>query len=251
MKTLNFYWRLFGTAVGYATFGLGGLLLGMIVIPLLRLVTRDSDRLESWTRNIIRAAFRFYVGFIQALGLFDIQFKNVEALKSDRGSLIVGNHPSLIDIILLIAVTPRPNVVVKRSLYNNFFMKDVLRSAGFVSEGAGSEILPLCGAALARGDNFIIFPEGTRSSPGEPLELKRGAAQLAIRLDAPIRLMHLTLNPTTLTKSEKWYKIPNKKVLFSVKIGDRLSPKTFPDAGAPPSIRARRLTQMLKSHLTP
>ena len=39
-------WRTFGTALSFAAFGLGGLLLRVLVFPPLRLLTRDRATLE-------------------------------------------------------------------------------------------------------------------------------------------------------------------------------------------------------------
>ena len=182
-------------------------------------------------------------------GLGNFKIDGAEKAQDDSGCIVLANHPSLIDVVVLISVYPQANCIVKSDLFNNFFLKNVLLGAGYVPSDLGEDTLKHCKNALSEGDTLVIFPEGTRSVPGQPITAKRGASQIAIRLEAPIRLAHIGLNVSTLTKSEKWYKIPATKGTFYLTIGDKIAPTDFPGNGMPMGVGARRLTNLVVEKL--
>ncbi len=47
---------------------------------------------------------------------------------------------------------------------------------------------------------LLIFPEGTRTTPGIKPKLQRGAAQIAVRTERDLRVVHITVTPSFLTK---------------------------------------------------
>ena len=63
-------------------------------------------------------------------------------------------------------------------------------------------------------------------------EFQRGAANIAIRANVPIRPVIITCTPSTLTKNEKWYHVPSQpfhievKVLDAVQVSDLLDDLT-------------------------
>ena len=250
LSRLNYYWRVVATGVSFASFGLGGLFLSLFVFPILALIYRNPKRRQVISRKWVKKSFALFLWWMRFLGVIDYSFEGLEKLKEDRGCIVMGNHPSLIDVVVLIALCENPNGIVKKELFSNFFMKGVLTSAGFVPGAGGVDALKLCKTPVEHGDNFIIFPEGTRTVPGQPLRLRNGASQLALRLNSPIRLVHIKVRPTTLTKGEKWYHVPHKKVLFSLRVGDRVEVSKFQKEDLPQSIQARRLTQFLTQSLS-
>ena len=71
--------------------------------------------------------------------------------------------------------------------------------------------------------SLLIFPEGTRTAKGELLnEFQRGAANIAIRANVPIRPVLINCTPSTLTKNEKWYHIPSQPFHIQVKVLDAI-----------------------------
>ena len=74
-----------------------------------------------------------------------------------------------------------------------------------------------------RAASLLIFPEGARTAKGELLnEFQRGAANIAIRANVPIRPVLITCTPSTLTKNEKWYHVPSQPFHIHVKVLDAI-----------------------------
>ncbi len=242
--------RLAGTAISFATFGIGGLFLALFVFPVVSLQSREPEQRHRRARRIISASFRLFLALMYRLRVLDLELHDLDTLRAQRGTLVVANHPSLIDIILLLAHIDQGTCVVKQALWHNPFLGGVVRAAGYISNKDNVAMIDDCARALRRGETLVVFPEGTRTEPGQPLNLRRGAAAIALRSGAEVRLVHIRCHPTTLTKSEHWYEIPPRRPCFSLRVGDNLDVGEYLALDLPASVTARRLTAVLQQELT-
>jgi 1-acyl-sn-glycerol-3-phosphate acyltransferase len=113
-----------------------------------------------------------------------------------RSAVVVCNHRSYLDSILLISLYARHNTIVKRRLFDIPLFGRMLQWSGYIpssSEGrfAAMMIQRLEGmeAFLAGGGNLIVFPEGTRSRDGRIGALNKGAFKIARRFQAPVKVL--------------------------------------------------------------
>ena len=139
------------------------------------------------------------------------------------GTLVIANHPSLLDVVLIMSLMRRTQCVVKPGVWNNPFMRGVIKATNYIPNlGDPERTLHDCVPALQSGNNLVIFPEGSRTVPGKPMHFERGFANIAIRAGAPIRLVTVTCNPPMLRKGEKWYQSPLRKPRYRVRVCDRM-----------------------------
>ena len=249
---LNQIWRIAATGFCFALFGIGGLLMSTCWFPLMRLIIRDQKACTIRTQKSIRLSFRLFLQLTRLLGVLDYRFHGVEKLQQDGGCIVVANHPSLLDYVFLASCMPRCDCIVKHSLLHNLFMRGVILSAGYIPNSESDILLPACRNKLDQNGIILIFPEGTRTTPGEKMHLQRGAANIAIRCQADIRLITIHCDQPMLTKQGKWYKIPPTKPLFRIVVKEKISVKDYiADSDASPAIAARRLTQILNQKLSP
>jgi len=249
---LNYGWRLLMTACSFTLFSIGGLLLSLVGFNLLLLIQRDRHRRRQLARKSISFSFRCFLRFCRAAGVFDYQIEGVEKLQADRGCLVVANHPSLIDYVLIASVMPDVDCLVKAELQHNIFFRGVIRAADYLINSQAETLLPESRQRLQRGDTLLIFPEGTRTRYGEPLKLQRGAANIAVRCGCELRIVHITCTQRMLDKQSRWYQIPAVKPLFTVSVKQHIDSQHFMaqnDAAQP--LAARRLTRHLQQVLTP
>jgi 1-acyl-sn-glycerol-3-phosphate acyltransferase len=165
--------------------------------------------------------------------------------------MIVANHPSLIDVLFLLACVPEAVCIVKHALRRNPVLTWLIGWAGYVSNGSPDGLVRDCVAALAGGHSLIVFPEGTRSTPGCPLALRRGAARIALESGAPIVPVRIHCEPSTLTKGTRWYQIPPRPPHLSFVVGAPLQLTSGGDTPDSTAGRARALTQQLARLLAP
>lgn len=235
--------RLIGTALGFSLFGIGGIILCLTLIPLVYLFSKDKIQGSRRVRFIIGYVFSVYLKTLNIFGVLNIKSEALETVKQCQGVLVICNHPTLLDVVIIMAHLKNIQCVVKNNLWRNPFIGGIVRAAGYIrNDLAPEEFLENCRRSLAQGTNIIIFPEGTRSTPGEPLKLQRGMGNLALAISADIQALTLSCTPISLTKEDKWYKIPVKKITFNLKVGPYIHVSSYKD-DKPRSIRVRALTK--------
>jgi 1-acyl-sn-glycerol-3-phosphate acyltransferase len=238
-----FIWRWFGTAASFALFGLFGIVLGALVWPLSRLLPVGAQRRQALCRRLMQACFRSFIGFMRGLGLLSYEFFGRERL-GRPGQLIIANHPSLIDVVFLIGFTPAVGCVVKSAMWRNPFTAGIVRSTGYIRNWPTDEMIEGASAALRAGQALIMFPEGTRTTPGAPLQFHRGAASVAVRAAATLTPVLISVNPTTLTKHAPWYRIPAQRPHFRLEVGSDLELRDYREHGSLP-MAGRALNEAL------
>jgi 1-acyl-sn-glycerol-3-phosphate acyltransferase len=239
----NYVWRLFATGASFVLFGLGGLVLRLIVLPVLGLLPGDATTRRRRARNAISKAFWLHVQFMYRSGVLKYDFIGAERL-GRPGQMIIANHPSLIDVVFLIAHIRNTNCVVKEGMWRNPFTRGPVMRAQYISNNGSPDMLERAADALRDGETLIVFPEGTRTKPNKPPVFHRGAAAIALRGARTITPVFITVKPTTLTKAEPWYRIPERRVQVTLRVGQDIAPESFTsDASLP--IASRRLNEHL------
>lgn len=235
--------RFIATGFAFFTFGLFGLLFRLLAYPPLLLV-RTPDRRRRIARSLIRGFFRAFIGMLRLLGVLTLSVENRSGLAT-RGSLVVANHPSLLDVVLLVALTPDACCVVKKELWSNPFMNGPLRAAGYIDNGDPVAMLEAAQKDLAAGSPIIIFPEGTRTERGGRPVFGRSAANLSVRSGRPVIPVFIAVDPTTLTRNEHWYEVPYRRVRFRLSVGAAFDPAHAGNPGEPVTLRVRRQQEQI------
>jgi 1-acyl-sn-glycerol-3-phosphate acyltransferase len=244
-RRIDRLWRLGGTGIAFAFIFFGGGLLAATLLPVLAVIPGNQrDRVQA----IIRLNFRFYMSMLQWLGLLQLEIEGAERLKSSGGRIIVANHPSLLDVVMLMALVPRAQCIVKHELWNSFLLGGLMRRAGYIRNDLEPDaMVEACRTALDQGYSLIIFPEGTRTRPGSLPRFRRGFANLATLAGASIQLVIITCDPPTLVKGESWWRIPERKPLFRLVVDDCLDANMYLGYSYR-SIAARKLVGYLEAH---
>ena len=248
LNTLDYLWRLAGTGMAFAALFGGGALIALTIFPIVHLMTPPGNRRRERNQLLIHLLFRFYVMMLRSLRLIDLEVLGAEKLKDSAGRLIVANHPSLLDVVLLMALVRRTQCVVKKELWESPCLGRLVRCAGYIRNDLELDaMLSACRNALAKGNSLIIFPEGTRSTPRQSMNLHRGFANIAMLLQANIQLVTITCDPPTLVKGENWWIIPHRRPLFRVEVGDCLDAASSPDCKYR-SLAVRKLVRRVEEY---
>jgi 1-acyl-sn-glycerol-3-phosphate acyltransferase len=103
-------------------------------------------------------------------------------------SVIIANHSSIVDILLMILLHPKLILLTNQWVWNSPILGGVVRLADYypVTEGVEESIKKLHDRTQ-EGYSVVIFPEGTRSEEGKLKRFHKGAFYLAEVLKLPIQ----------------------------------------------------------------
>ncbi len=233
--------RALASGIGFSVFGLGSLVLVLLAFPWVRLATRDPARRSRRARRLIERSFRLFIRTLVVLGAIGVEYRHLEKLATPGPKLILANHPSLIDVCLLVSFIPDADCVVKRDAWSNPFLAGVVRAADYIPNDGGEELIETCVARLRAGRTLVLFPEGTRSPKGELRGFKRGAARIALQAGCAVQLVDVACRPPFLGKGDAWYQVPGTLPCYTVTAHEPAVVGVSP--GASEASEARRLTR--------
>jgi len=136
----------------------------------------------------------------------NIEVLNKEKLPKDGQYLLVSNHRSVIDpLIIEIATQDNPifgHWISKKELYNSFFFGTFVRNAGTIlldrDKSQMSSFFKDIKTCTKVGDSIYIFPEGTRNKSQKTIgEFKDGSRVIAVKNRLPILPIFIHDNANT------------------------------------------------------
>ena len=229
----------------FLAFGVGGLMLGCILFPPLMLF-----RARSAMRALVRACYRLFVWFARVTGMIRVGLSAEDRarLASMRGCVVAASHPSLIDVVVLLAYLPDSTAVAKAAAGRNFFYSRVVNAA-FLVNNDPRRVLDEAKDLLTRGVNLAIFPEGTRTPADAPNhKLHRGAAQIALHASAPVQCVTIACDPPVLAKGQPWWDVADRTITYTLRLCGEIS-VSAPEPGTVPHAAAVALTERMRSLL--
>lgn len=239
VKRTDFYWlRLVGTGLWFLVFGLVTFVLGFVVLPVIRLVTPDRLRRKLRSRVVLGGGMRSFIHGVSDLRLIEYEFIGRERL-GRPGQLIVANHPTLIDVCFLLGFAPTASCIVKAGHFRNLITRGAVIGAGYIPNAPTEEMIHAAQAALQAGETLLMFPEGTRTVPGKPMAMQRGAANVALRAARVLTPVYISCEPPTLSKNLPWYRIPPRRPKWTLRVGEDIDLEAY--KGSPLPIASRRL----------
>jgi 1-acyl-sn-glycerol-3-phosphate acyltransferase len=218
MKYIEFAKRFVGTALLWFFFGLFGLILSVFVFPLLYLTNQKANGRQHAARRLITQAFSAFMWVGCRMGVFSVHVTGMEHKDPEGAQLILANHPTLIDVVLLLSLLPQVDCVIKEAVKKNVFMRSSVTTANYISNREPEQLLSSCVTRLKSGSSLLLFPEGTRTTTGQGLHFKLGAAEVAIRTKTRILPIVIDCTPQFLARGEPWYSIPPTRPHFAVRI---------------------------------
>lgn len=212
--------RVLLTGVGFITFMIGAAILAWFVLPFSRASGRTRLAQERRARQVLFRGYRLFASAVRAVGLMDHRPPSTASLP--RGPyVLVANHPSLIDVIVLLGSFPDVVCLVKASWFGSPFIGPLLRQGGYLpgpsdDDDDGAPVLDRIVTALREGTPVLVFPEGSRSPAGSLRRFKVGALLAAQRAGVPVLPVLIRMWPPTLLKGQRWHQVPERTVTYDV-----------------------------------
>jgi len=191
-------WRAVATILSYLVWGVCSLLFCYLVYPATAWRIPGKQR-QLHARALTRKGFRFFIDFMQWLGVWRYHVEGGKRLRQP-GRVIIANHPSFLDVVLLLGLTDNAVCIVKPALLGVPLVSAPLRRCGHVIADSPETVLENSIRVLTQGASLILFPQGTRIRPGLPLRFHRSAARIALDAKAPLLPVYFRYRPLLLER---------------------------------------------------
>jgi 1-acyl-sn-glycerol-3-phosphate acyltransferase len=201
----------------------GAVLVWLVTLPF------DRRRVALHLYSSAWAAFYVYL-----CPLWRLRVRHRDRLPWRGPAVLVANHASLVDILVLFALFRPFKFVSKQEIFRVPVIGWNMRLNGYVplvrgSGGSVRRMMELCDAHLAAGSPLMIFPEGRRTSDGALQPFKNGAFDLAVRHAVPV--YPIVVHGTRRALPREGF-VLREHVRARVEVLPPLYPADFPDADA-------------------
>lgn len=250
LDRFDYGWRLVATGAAFVGFGTCGVLFSVLVFPFAWLWPHRASR-QAAVSTVIHWFFRALVAMLQVIGVMKLEVSGVAALRARGPSVVVANHPTYLDVMVLLSLTPRGCCVVKNAHWGNPCFWGIVRAAEYVSNADPAELIEAGSRQLANGYTMIVFPEGTRSPGGNRLHpFSRGFAHMALKAGIPIRPVLIDCDPPAFTKQMRWYHVPTRPFKMRIAVLEPLALDALAANEASHALAARTVTHAVQAHIT-
>lgn len=238
------------TLGSFVFFAFGGFVLSWLVMPFVYFSTFDKNTAYRRCQRTLQGGFRIFLGVLAKLRLLETTWPLKDRVSTDTPSVIICNHPTLLDTVIMTARYNDVICMVKPSYYASPFFFGLAKMCGYMPAARPGHVaehqamLERVNRKLAEGFNVLAFPETRRSPIDSFLPFRRGPIELAARAGVPIIPVRITCTPRTLAREIPLKKMPLVCVQYSC---EQLPPMTV-EAGRT-SVRAgtRALENLLQN----
>ncbi|MBL6446518.1 MMPL family transporter [Fulvivirga sp. 29W222] len=180
---------------------------GCLMLVVARWVSRIPWASERKRKHYFHQLIQFFCWLVIYV-MINIRKKVVgkDNIDFDKPSVIISNHHSFMDILLLLMFNPKVVMVTNDWVYNSPLFGKSVQYADFILASKGLENqLEKIEKIIAEGYSIIVYPEGTRSRTAELGRFHKGAFFLAehFRLDIQPVLLHGT--SFAMTRGDDFY----------------------------------------------
>jgi 1-acyl-sn-glycerol-3-phosphate acyltransferase len=193
--------------------------------------------------------FLRFVAWFASHGVYRFKVRGDEHIPTSGAALLVCNHVSFIDAVLLMAASPRPiRFVMDHRIFRVPVLGALFRLAKAIpiaprkeDERAYEAAFKAAAKVLQDGDLLAIFPEGAITQDGELQEFKGGVMKILERQPVPVIPMALTnLWGSFFSRVEAGGAMvrPFRRGTFS-RVGLNVGDPVAPEQVTPAALRAR------------
>jgi 1-acyl-sn-glycerol-3-phosphate acyltransferase len=171
-------------------------------------------------RAAIRLGFRLYFTLLTLLCGCRFDLRELDELAREPGPrVVVANHPSLLDALLLASRLPNAVCIMKGALSRNLLLGAGARLARYIVNDAPLPMLRRAVRELHEGATLIIFPEGTRTTTPPVDACASTAGIMAKRGSVPVQVLLIEMSSLYLGKRWPVWRPPALPLTVRVRRG--------------------------------
>ena len=248
-----YVYRVLAKWFSFFYFGLITIILITLVFPFMCLFFHPKERFKKHGRRFVSSSMGFFVSLMHFLGIVDLKADDKEKFRRFSSKIIVANHPSLLDIVMLLSLVPNADCIVNAHLKRNIIVTGVIRQLYILGSLDFEDILRSCNESLNHGNCLIIFPEGTRTPRSGNVAVKRGAARIALASNCNIVPLHIGgTDKYGLGKKDPWTGFnPRERYVYNISMGTEINLEKFRDFNLSMPKAVRVLTREIANSIFP
>ena len=175
-------------------------------------------------RQAIGRAYRACWAIASIIGVMRIDATCLDTLREEHGLIVIANHPTMLDALLLVARLPRSACIMKAELMKNVFLGAGARLARYIRNDSPRTMVRLAVEDLRAGGQLVLFPEGTRTVTPPVNPFRPGVTLIAKLAQAPIQTVFIDTDSPFLSKGWPMWRVPPLPMVFTLRLGQRFAP---------------------------
>ena len=194
-----------------------------------------------------------YLATLDFLGLVEFRF---EGTPHDQPCIVVANHPSLLDFIVLLQDLPNAVCLYKSQSLDNPVLSSFIQVGGYIegmdgTASASKRIISTCCERLAEGHHVVVFPEGTRSESASTMHKFRATTfHAAVNCQAPVQPVVIFCQPLFLGKNQSWIDFSRHRNIMTIRYLPVVRVEDLPETEQTATGLARAIRENILSALS-
>jgi 1-acyl-sn-glycerol-3-phosphate acyltransferase len=181
-------------------------------------------------RAMIAHGYGFFWWLAAFTGMMRLRADVLDPLRGEPGLIVVANHPSMLDAVMLVARLPASACIMKASLVHNPLLGPGARLARYIRNDSAFGMIQCAVNDLRAGGQLVMFPEGTRTTRAPVHDFHPSFTMIAKRAHAPIQAVFIDTDSPYLGKGWPLWRLPPLPILFTVRMGRRFAPQADHEA---------------------
>ena len=175
-------------------------------------------------RAMIAHGYRMFWRIAAASRMLQLEADALDVLRGETGLIVVANHPSMLDALMLVAHLPRSACIMKSSLMRNPLLGPGARLARYIRNDTAYGMIQCAVRDLREGGQLVLFPEGTRTTQPPLNPFHASFAIIAKRAQVPVQAVFIDTTSPYLGKGWPLWRLPPLPIRFTVRLGQRFPP---------------------------
>lgn len=221
--------------------GLGSLVWSLMAWPLARILPVAVGRRLG--RVVISRFYGLFWRISRWTGMVQMDASALDVLRDEAGLMVVANHPSMLDAMMLVSRLPHSACIMKASLMRNPLLGPGARLARYICNDSAYGMIHSAVRDLQSGGQLVLFPEATRTTDWPLNHFHPSFALIAKRARSPIQTVFIDTDSPYLGKGWPLWRLPPLPIRFSVRLGRRFAP------GADPHALCREVESYIAAHV--
>ncbi len=182
-------------------------LLGCLILQIVRLVFLVIPGMKPIKKHTYHWLMMFFCRtLVYMMANFPKKIVDKQHADFDKPSVLIANHHSFIDILIMLMFSPKVVMVTNDWVYNSPFFGKPVQYADFIWARKGVDNqLEKIKKLVDKGYSIIVFPEGTRTGSFKLRRFHKGAFFLAEQLKLDIQPVVLHGTNLVMPKGDDFY----------------------------------------------